>query len=137
MPLRWEKKLSRSDAQVKTQGWPVPYIRLTRSGHTSDTQSWFRNTFFTGITWKAGHFANSSVEEAIVTFNLQMPGQTAKIRKLMITHNNDRGETGKSTPNTWIHWDDQTRDELRATNYAGHKIVLERSNGGKFSLTIA
>ena len=136
MPLRWEKQLSRSDAQVKTQGWPVPYIRLTRSGHASDTQTWFRNTFFAGIPWKLGHFGSHAVEEAFVTFNVQMPGQTPKARKLMVTHDNRREQTGKSTPNTWVHWDDATRNELRANNYAGRKIILERAQNGAFSLII-
>ena len=137
MPLHWEKELSRSDAQVQTTGWPVPYIRLTRSGHDSDTQTWFRNTFFAGLPWTPGHFGDHAVEQTIVTFSVQLPGQPPQPRQLMVTHDEDRAETGKSTPNTWIHWDDATRDELRANNYAGRRIVLSRSNNGIFSLTIA
>lgn len=136
MTLRWEKQLSRSDAQVKTRGWPVPYIRLTRSGHGSDTQTWFRNTFFTGALWTPGYFGDHAVEQATVPFNVQMPGQPSKTRQLMVTHDGGREQTGKSTPNTWVHWDDVTRNELRANNYAGRKIILERSNNGVFSLTI-
>lgn len=136
MSLRWEKKLSKSDAQVKTGGWPVPYIRLTRSGHSSDTQTWFRHTFFSGVSWKPGHFGDHAVEQAMVGFDVKLPGQSAHSRKLMITHDGGRGQTGKSTPNTWVHWDDITRDELRANNYAGRTIVLERTNAGSFLLTI-
>lgn len=136
MSISWEKELSRSDAQVKTQGWPVPYIRLTRSNHVEDTQTWFRNTFFAGLPWAPGYFGDHAVEESMVTFNVQLPGQPSKVRQLMVTHNDERAETGKNTPNTWIHWDDATRDELRANNYAGNRIILERSNAGAFSLTI-
>lgn len=137
MALIWEKKLSRSDAQVRTRGWPVPYIRLTRSGHASDTQTWFRNTFFAGVSWTPGHFGTHAVEQATVTFSVKMPGQTSKTRKLIVTHDSGREQTGKSTPNTWVHWDDDTRNELRANNYAGRKIILERSKSGTFSLTIS
>jgi hypothetical protein len=136
MPLRWEKVLSRSDAQVQTTGWPVPYIRLTRSNHPQDTQTWFRHTFFAGVPWQPGHFGDHAVEEANVAFEVTLPGQATQTRQLMITHDDSRGQTGKSTPNTWVHWDDATRDELRATGYDGRRIVLERSNTGVFSLTI-
>lgn len=136
MQLRWEKKLSRSDAQVRTQGWPVPYIRLTRSGHAMDTQTWFRNTFFADVPWTPGYFGEHAVEQARVTIYVSMSGRVRQARQLMVTHNDGRGQTGKSTPNTWIHWDDVTRDELRANNYAGRMIVLERSNAGQFFLTI-
>lgn len=95
MSLRWEKKLSKSDAQVKTGGWPVPYIRLTRSGHSSDTQTWFRHTFFSGVSWKPGHFGDHAVEQAMVGFDVKLPGQSAHSRKLMITHDGGRGQTGK------------------------------------------
>lgn len=136
MPLRWEKELSRSDAQVRTQGWPVPYIRLTRSGHAMDTQTWFRNVFFAGATWVPSYFGDHAVEETMITFNVRMPGQNPQNRILMITHNDGRQQTGRSTPNTWVHWDDATRNELRANNYTGRRIVLERSQAGVFSLSI-
>lgn len=136
MSLRWEKKLSKSDAQVKTRGWPVPYIRLTRSGHSSNTQTWFRRTFFSGASWAPGHFGDHAVELAMISFDVKLPGQSAKSRKLMVTHDSGRGHSGRSTPNTWIHWDDVTRYELRANNYTGRSIVLEKTNAGSFLLTI-
>lgn len=129
--------LSRSDAQVPVdRGWPVPYIRLTRSNHPQDTQTWFLHRFFAGVPWHPGFFGNHVVEEANVAFEVTLPGQPTLMRHLMITHDDSRGNTGKSTPNTWVHWDDVTRDELRATNYHGRPIVLERSDAGVFSLTI-
>ena len=135
MSLRWKKKLSKSDAQVKTRGWPVPYIRLTRSGHVSNTQTWFRNTFFQGVSWKPGRFGEHAVEQTKVRFDVKLPGQSVETRKLLVTHNATRGQTGKNTPNTWIHWDDDTRDELRENNYAGRTIILKRTKSS-FLLTI-
>lgn len=136
MPLQWEKQLTRSDAQVKTQGWPVPYIRLTRSNHLQDTQTWFRNTFFAGVTWSPGHFGDHAIEKAHPTFDITLPGQVTQSRQLMVSHDDSRGQTGNSTPNTWIHWDTATLNELKANSYDGRIITLERSNSGTFSLTI-
>ena len=135
MSLRWKKKLSKSDAQVKTRGWPVPYIRLTRSGHVSNTQTWFRNIFFQGVSWKPGRFGEQTVEQTKVRFDVKLPGQSVETRKLLVTHNATRGQTGRNTPNTWIHWDDVTRDDLRGNNYAGRTIILERTKSA-FLLTI-
>lgn len=89
------------------------------------------------MPWVPGHFGDHAVEQTLVIFNVQLPGQPPRSRELLVTHDEDRAETGKSTPNTWIHWDDATRDELRANNYAGRRIVLGRSNSGALSLVIA
>lgn len=138
MSLTWKKKLSRSDAQVPVdRGWPVPYLRLTNSGHPEDTQVWFRKIFFANLNWKPGMFGEHAVEQAVLVATVTLPGKPPSIRSLMVTHNDDRGSTGKSTPNTWLHWDETTRNQLRAVNYAKREIVLTRNAGGKYAISIS
>lgn len=138
MSLIWKKKLSRSDAQVPVpHGWPVPYLRLTNSGHIEDTQVWFRKVFFANLKWKPGKFGKHAVETAIFKAHVTLPGKAPKSRYLMVTHDANRGNTGKNTPNTWIHWDAATRDELRAGSYAKREITLKRSTGGQYSISIS
>lgn len=138
MSLTWKKKLSRSDAQVPVdRGWPVPYLRLTNSGHPEDTQVWFRKVFFANLSWQPGVFGEHVVEQAVLAATVILPGRAPKTRYLMVTHNAGRGSTGKNTPNTWLHWDAITRDELRAANYANREITLQRNVGGKYSIVIS
>src|SRR5690606_31203406 len=106
MSLTWKKKLSRSDAQVPVpRGWPVPYLRLTNSGHVENTQVWFRKVFFVSLNWQPGVFGKQSVETAALTATVVLPGKAPSLRNLTVTHNASRGSTGKNTPNTWVHWD--------------------------------
>jgi hypothetical protein len=138
MSLTWKKKLSRSDAQVPVpRGWPVPYLRLTNSGHTENTQIWFRNAFFVNLNWQPGMFGKHAVEKAALKATVALPGKAPTARVLTVTHNAGRGSTGKKTPNTWIHWDDVTRNELRAANYSGLLITLKRSSSGNYSITVS
>lgn len=138
MSLTWNKKLSRSDAQVPVpRGWPVPYLRLTNSGHPQNTQVWFRKVFFVNLNWQPGMFGKHAVEQAVLAATVVLPGKAPRIRYLTVTHNANRGSTGKNTPNTWLHWDAVTRNELRAANYASREITLQRSAAGKYSIIIS
>lgn len=137
MALFWSKKLSRSDAQQPVpRGWPVPYLRLTNSGHPHDTQSWFRDVFFADLDWRPGIFGAHVVEEADFVATVVLPVRQPVVRTLRVTHNAGRAGSGKNTPNTWVHWDVATRGELRANNFAGHKIILERADAGQFKISI-
>lgn len=49
--MKWSKKLSKTDAQQPTKGYPVQYLRFTRSRNPQDNQSWFKQTLFAAETW--------------------------------------------------------------------------------------
>jgi len=137
MNILWSKNLSRSDAQIPVpNGWPVPYLRLTNSGHAQNTQAWFRQVVFANLNWQPGNFGLHAVEIAKLHATIILPGKSPAQRVLMVTHDDGRASSGKNTPNTWIHWDDVTRDELRVGNYAGRLISLEVDPAGAFVIRV-
>lgn len=133
--MRWTKKLSRTDAQQKTRGYPVPYIRLTRSDAAFDTQSTFRQTFFSPTRWSPGHFGQHAVEEQYVVFDVIINGVAKGQRRMLVTHDSSR-QNNNNTPNTWIHYDDATIRDLRSINYTGKTISITRTLGGRFEFEI-
>lgn len=137
MPLHWEKKaLSKSDAQQPTHGYPVPYLRLTKIGNAMNTQTWFREEFFGDAHWVDGHFGKYDVEETHVELAVTILGQNRGPRTMLVTHDPERQNRGRSTPNTWLHWDDATRGELQDQDLSGHLTSLDRNDNGIYRLTI-
>ena len=135
MPLRWSKKLSRTDAQQKTGGYPVPYLRFTRAGHSQDNQTWFRNTFFAGANWNNGYFGEHAVEIANVNFHVTILGANRGVRQMMVTHDDDR-MLNNNTPNTYLHYDDATRAELQTQDLTGRLVAIEKDAAGTYRFTI-
>jgi hypothetical protein len=138
MAEHWKKKkLSKSDAQQKTpRGYPIPYLRLTRSGNPVDHQTWFRDTFFNSAAWGAGHFGEHDVEEAHVDLHVTICGQGKGMRMMKVTHDSNRQATGRNTPNTWLHYDQVTRGELQDQDVSGRSASLHRDNNGTYHFTV-
>lgn len=137
--LVWvKKKMSGSDAQVKMPvGWPVPYLRFTRIGNTFDTQTWFQNHFFAGERWTPSTFGNPPKGKEIwVDFKVTIGGVSRGKRNMRVTHDPSRAKTGKNTPNTYLHYDDLTLQELRAQSYKHHKVEVKRDDEGGYHFTI-
>ena len=135
MPLKWSKKMSRTDAQQRTQGYPVPYLRFTQSRHPQSVQTWFRQVFFAGAHWKPGFFGENPVEEAHVPFRVTINGVARGMRSMMVTHDGNR-QQNHNTPNTYLHYDAKTRAELEVTNMSGRTVTVERDDNGVYHFTV-
>lgn len=135
MPLRWSKRLSRTDAQRPTKGRIVPYLRFTKSNNPQDNQAWFRQVFFAGEHWVAGFFGRHPVETVDVDFVVTILGQAMGTRTMMVTHDDTR-QGNKNTPNTYLHYDDATLADFNAQNLANRVVTVSKSDDGVYAFTI-
>ena len=134
--MKWIKdKLSLTDAQRKTSGRKVPYLRFTQRGNAFNVLTYFRTTFFSGQTWTVSTFGRSVVEECTIVADVVIAGQPKGKRTFTITHNPRRANSNKA-PTTWLHYDAATLADLNAGNYYGHQAELERKSAGQFVFTI-
>ena len=136
MPLTWYKKLSVTDAQRPTSGRLVPYLRFTKAKNPQDTQTCFRDVFFVGANWTNGHFGRHAVEQTEVDFDVVILGQAMGLRRMMVTHDNTR-QDNNNTPNTWLHYDDDTLADFHSQNLAGRVVRVTKSDAGVYSFTIS
>lgn len=128
MKIKWSKKLSKTDAQRKTRGYPVPYLRFTQSNHSQDTKTWFRQTFFSSGHWTNGHHGENAVEETHITFDVTIAGKNKGDRVMKVTHDDQRQYNNK-TPNTYLHYDDRTRANLQQTDFTGRTVTVSNEDG--------
>lgn len=134
--MKWIKeRLSLTDAQRKTSGRKVPYLRFTQRGNAFNVLTYFRTTFFSGQTWTVSQFGRSVVEECTITADVVIAGQLKGKRDFVITHNPKRANSN-SAPTTWLHYDPATLADLNAANYYRHRAELERISAGHYVFTI-
>jgi hypothetical protein len=117
-----------------TQGWPVAYMRFTKSGNPQDNQTWFRQTFFAQQNWHGGFFGRHQVEQCVVPIDVTILGQHKGIRDFLVTHDPNRAKN-HSTPNTYLHYDVATQADFSQTNLVGRRFEI-RSNNGHFEIEI-
>ncbi len=84
--LSWSKRLSRTDAQVPTKGYPVQYLRFTQSGNPQDVWVWFRSTFFGAETWRPATFGKNAVERADVKIDVTVLGKSLGTLDFFLTY---------------------------------------------------
>lgn len=126
--MPWIKKMSRTDAMQPTRGWPVPYMRFTKSGNPQNNQTWFRQNLFGQQNWQPGHFGQNAVEKCVAKINVIILGQQKGLRDFLITHDPHRAQNN-STPNTYLHYDTATQSDLLQNNHTGRDFKIDAING--------
>jgi HKD family nuclease len=132
---RWTKVLPPDNAQhPRNTGTNVTgSLRLTKAGHPIDFRTWFRRSLFGSMPW--GPNPDRAGEALDVEFVVSLPGQSDKTVRLRVAHDPAR-ESGQNNFATTIHWGDLMPD-LRATDYTGQVVTIERYSDDTFRLTIA
>ena len=132
--MKWEKYLSRTDAQQPTRGRKITFLRLT-SGETGVAHTtWFRESFFDGLSWS---FTKSQrgrdIEEAKVDIHVTILGQDYGKRTLRIEHDPTRADS-HSAPTTYLRYDNRIRTilESQADLIVGRVVRLTRSGTDYF-----
>lgn len=131
----WSKKMSRTDAMQPTRGWPVPYMRFTKSGNPQDNQTWFRHVLLGNANWQPGVFGNHQVEQCIAPIDITILGQHKGIRNFMITHDPNRSNNN-NTPNTYLHYDAATQSDFSQVNVTNHQFEI-RLSGTQLEIDIS
>ena len=135
-PYSWSKKLSRTDAQQKTSGGLVPYLRLTKGSlKGEDHQTWFRSDFFSGQSWHKATFGKEDIEQCKVAIEVTFSGIALGDMVFLVTHGADRWES-HSAPNTWLHWPERLQSLLQKNDISARTARLSRDQNGTFSLVL-
>lgn len=134
--MRWRKTLSRSDAQQKTKGAKMPFLRLTKGSIAGDHTSWFRENFFGDQTWVKGTTPHGhGMETTKVKMHVVLAGDDLGVRTMRLDHIPVRAGN-HNAPTTHLHYDNKTRQALEDANLAGRVVVLERDAHGAYSLSV-
>ena len=133
-PQRWYKEMMASDAQ-QNAGHKIAQLRLTKSVFAIDFRRFFRYDLFGALTWTVGTKNIHSYEFAEADFNVHLPGKAMGTRTLKM-HYAPHQEQSQNNYTSVLYWDEALKQELGATSYVGHWVVIERDASGAFSLTI-
>lgn len=134
MALKWRKTLTKSDAQQDTRGAKMPFLRFTKGNITGDHTTWFRDEFFSDAVWsKVPKHVHQ--EETKIKIHVVLDGDDLGERTMRIDHDPTRAGN-HSAPTTHLHYDNKTRQALESTDLAGHSVVVERDESGKYYLKV-
>lgn len=136
MATKWRKKLTRSDAQEKTKGAKMPFLRFTKGSVGEDHTTWFRENFFADADWQPGYSGSGhNKETARVKMHVKLPGDDLGIRPMTLDHDPARAGNNRA-PTTHLLYDTKTKQALESASLAGHSVIVERDDSGDYSLTV-
>lgn len=132
---RWEKRLTRSDAQRKSTGNQRGSITLVRARQSIDAQTYFRRDFFSSAAWTAGTTrTGATLEMAFIPFRVSVMGQDLGTLALEVTYAANR-EARQKNYTSLLHLGPLAQYFVRY-DVTNRRLVLERATDGSYSLTI-
>jgi len=135
--LRWQKKLSKADAQQPTvqRTKRTGNLKLSQAGNAIDHNTYFRNDLFGDLPWTRKDTKGGTKEEVYVTFAVSIAGIDHGPHQLKVDHASHR-VAGQSNVPTWLHWGPELAQLLHTTNYTGAWVTIERRADGTYRLEI-
>jgi HKD family nuclease len=137
--LTWSKTLNSTDAQHPPHAAsnPTGNLRLSKAGNPIDHLSWFRRELFRDENWVGGvDTRGNPLETATVAVDVVVASSSVGTVDIRIDHAPHR-EEGQSNVPTVLHWGSTLGPILRATDFTGASVVIERFRPGTFRLTIS
>ncbi|MFC9087030.1 phospholipase D family protein [Nocardiopsis dassonvillei] len=133
---RWYRQLDHSQAQQKRtlRTKLTGCLKLGQAGSNVNHTTYFYEEFFSGLPWSPVPKKEQQLEVA-VEFPSWIDGHYMGVHLLRISHDPRRVANQANVP-TWLHWGTLS-EYLKATNYVGFYITLERLAGNKFNLVIS
>ncbi len=131
---RWWKTMSRTDAQQKTSGYVVPYLRLTQNRGSLNPDTWFEQVLFQNVPWGPGFFGKNPVSTATATFAVHDGPLHLGSHNLVLTHDAKR-PLNHQHPATWIHWG-ALQSHLAQNNRQGWYVIAEHNAAQTPALSI-
>ncbi len=133
--LRWEKKLSKTDAQRQT-GNVTGDLRLTQAnfkvaGSVIDQTTYFRHTVFPTGTWTIER-PYPRVDICTIDFMITILGKNYGLYQLIVSHK-PSGEAGQGNYTTGIRWGNLRHILESVVNVTGKDFHLYAPPGGKSS----
>jgi hypothetical protein len=133
----WTKKLRPSDAQQVSSNI-TGLLRLSGGKQKVKHVKWFRRTFFRApVVWRRTvDSGKHSIYLAEVPFEVRIDGVVHGTFVLLVDHGPHR-EADQNNVTTLIHWGPELGAMLRAHDYTGQTLTLERLDGGAYRMTIS
>lgn len=135
---RWFKQLSNSDAQhpPRVNSKVTGALRLNQADHPIDWRTYFRRDFFAGLNWHSEQSRNRRpIEYVMVPLHVTVNGQDLGDHVCRVDHAPHR-EQGQSNVPTDLKWG-PLMPAMRANDYTGEFVILERLSDGSYRLEIA
>lgn len=132
----YQKRLTASDAQRKKSGNQRGSITLVRGDYTFDTQSYFRDEFFSSVPWVMETTRTGETRErAVIPMYVTIDGVRLELSEIEITHASNR-EAGQKNYTSLLHLGVMA-PYFATTDLTGRDFVIDRQSNGTYSLTIA
>jgi len=135
---RWFKKMSHSDAQqpktAKSNIKGIVTLGSDRGRHPINPASYFRDVFFSNLTWTGTPVAKGVKESATFDAEIVVNGAPVGTYTLTVDHQTSR-ISGQSNVPTWLHWEGFGQ-YLRAHDHVDDYVAIERRADGSFQVII-
>lgn len=134
----WSKVLPRGDAQQQQSPGtnPTGNVRLTQAGHEINWRNWFRRTLFATASWHSAlDTKGNEIERTAIPFEVTIAGVNLGSVELDVTHAPHR-EAGQANHTTVLHWG-SLMSAMRAADYTGFTLTLERMSDGTYRLDVS
>lgn len=133
---RWSRDLDNTAAQrvLSPNSNPTGNLRLTQAGHGIRHETYFYKDLFGGLPWtpRAGR---PTEQEVLVDFDCTIDGSNVGVVTVRLSHDLDR-ISGQANIPSLLHWGPILGAQLRARNFVGQYISIERLTDGTFRLVI-
>lgn len=137
--LAWSKRLNSTDAQHPPQAGsnPTGNLRLSKAANPIDHLIWFRRELFGDEDWVSGVDSRGNpLETATAAMDVVVAGSSLGIVDIRVDHAPHREEGQNNVP-TILHWGSSLGPILRATDFTGESVTIERFESGAFRLTVS
>lgn len=133
---RWFKELDGTAAQQppSPNTNPTGNLRLSQESFSIDHTTYFRAVFLGGVNWTP-HAGTTGMEEVWLSWDVVIAGDHLGAVDLRVSHYPKRIQGQGNVP-TVLHWGNLSA-RMRANNYVGLTVTLERGARSRFHLTIA
>ena len=133
---RWFKVMDGTAAQrpPSAASKPTGNLRLSQEHFAIDHTRYFRRVFFGDETWTSRP-SDPRFEDSTVPMHVEVDGDYLGVIDMRVSHAEHR-ISGQGNVPTVLHWGDQVGPLMRAGDFVGRTVTLERSGSGAFRLTI-
>lgn len=135
---RWFKKMSHSDAQqpktAKSNIKGIVTLGSDRGRHPINPASYFRDVFFSNLTWTGTPVPKGVKESATFDAEIVVNGASVGTYTLTVDHQTSR-ISGQNNVPTWLHWEGFGQ-YLRAHDHVDDYVTIERRADGTFRVVI-
>ena len=123
--LKWQKTMSRTDAQQETLGSKLRFLRLTKEDlDIEEWQTWFRNEFFRDLEWRSDKsHRGDAIEVAEAVIEVTIFGHSLGPQTMKVDHSPLRGKNHRA-PLTHLHLSNAVLDYLEEHDTEASTVSL-------------